>query len=89
MIYIAPNSYLNKLVNYSDDLFMDMIQGISSLNNAENAFKVQMAVAAKIMQAGRQQGQTAIALLEAAVEGFEQSIEESSVEIINQLDVLA
>ncbi len=68
---------------------MDMIQGISSLNNAENAFKVQMAVAAKIMQAGRQQGQTAIALLEAAVEGFEQSIEESSVEIINQLDVLA
>lgn len=62
-----------------------MIQGIVELKNAETVFRIQMALAAKSMQIEREQGQAAIALLESAVESFE----EASTGINTPLDLLA
>ncbi len=68
---------------------MDMIQGITGLKSAENMLKIQMAVAAKSMQVGREQGQAVVALLESAVEGFAESVEQISADRSNQIDILA
>ena len=68
---------------------MDMIQGIVGLKNAENMLKIQMAVASKVMQVNRDQGQATLSLLQSAIEGFEESVEQVSMGMVNQLDTFA
>ena len=58
------------------------------LRNAENTQKIQMAIAVKSFQVGREQGQAAIHLLESAVENFEDTIRNSSMSADNGLDIL-
>jgi hypothetical protein len=52
---------------------MDLVSGIVNFDQANNMAKVQYAVAAKIMQADRNEGNAALQLVTAATNNFNQA----------------
>ncbi|NLX23878.1 MAG: hypothetical protein GXY55_19675 [Phycisphaerae bacterium] len=68
---------------------MDLVGSISGLQAAETMFRVQMAVAAKAMQVSRDQGQMAVDLLTAAMEGIQESMEQMLGDLGTHLDLSA
>lgn len=55
-----------------------MIEGISNLKQAEMMAQVQMAVASKVMNVSKQQGQMVAQLLDSTMTGVEQSLGEAA-----------
>jgi len=65
---------------------MSLIDSVASFKAAESLAQVQMAVAAKVLQATRDQGQMVAELLNAALEGMEQAIEDLASDLGTNLD---
>ncbi len=68
---------------------MDLVGSISGLQAAETMCRAQMAVAAKAMQASRDQGQMVVDLLTAAMEGIQESMEQMLGDLGTHLDLCA
>lgn len=64
---------------------MSAIDGVVNLSSLQTLGQVQMAVAAKVLNAQKAEGQLAVELLDAALEGVQQMVEETS----QTLDVTA
>jgi len=65
---------------------MSLIDSIVSFKAAESLAQVQMAVAAKVLQTTRDQGQMVVELLNAALEGMEQAIVDLASDLGTNLD---
>ena len=65
---------------------MSLIDSIASFKAAESLAKVQMAVAAKVLETTRDQGRMVAELLDAALEGMEQAIEDLANDLGSNLD---
>lgn len=65
---------------------MSLIDSVVSFKAAESMAQVQMAVAAKVLQATRDQGQMVAELLSAALEGMEQAIEDLAGDLGSNID---
>jgi len=65
---------------------MSLIESVAGIQAAETMSKVQMAVAAKVLQTSRDQGQMVVELINSAMEGMEEAIEKVASEVGSNLD---
>jgi len=65
---------------------MSLIESVANFKAAESMVQVQMAVAAKVLKTTQDQGQMAVELINAALEGMEQAIKDLAGDLGSSLD---